>query len=522
MDNIINSQPGISSLPPAREQKPDVKPVAEEAVSSSDSVQISGPAGRSEKPALKELHIFHTNDIHGNIEPQTEKTVSEKAEVGGLSRMGAVVKKLRTEHPDSLLLNAGDMTQGSFESEISKGKPILDVMNYLHFDAVELGNHDFGWGPAALSGMIGEISSPVLGANVQSIETKSSIQGVKPSIMREVGGVKIGIIGVDTPKVPEYIRPEDLEGMTFPQPEEVVKNEMARLRKDGADLIIVLSHLGHKEDRDLASKIPGIDAIVGGHTHTALPEGDRVNDTLIVQAGCNNQYVGDLALTYDPSTRKIVSSSSRLIPITTDSVSPDPAIDKMIAPYLEESKKVGSEVVGEAGGEFKYSFKDVTPLGQHIADALREAAGADIALCSGKMLRAGLKQGPITKKALFNSYPNTEHIVRLKIKGEHIKDELEKRFASDSRAVILPSGFSFTVDKSRPDGDRITGITIGGKPMDMDKEYDLAVTDNQARYDTFKTATGISEKGTLRDAWFDYVKKHSPLANELDGRVSFS
>ncbi len=288
------------------------------------------------------------------------------------------------------------------------------------------------------------------------------------------------------------------------------------------DIIIIVSHLGTKDDRELAQKVPGIDVIVGGHTHDALLQGERVGDTIMVQAGCNNQYVGDLSLSIDPSTKKILSYSSRLIPVTTTTITPDPAIEKIIAPYLEAGKKAGAEVVGQALDDFRYSYKEVTPLGQHMADALRESAGAELALCSGKMLRAGLKKGDVTRKQLFNSYPNTEDVVRVKLQGKHIKEELESRFTDDSRAIILPSGFSFTVDKTRTNGDRITSITIDGRPMDLDKEYDIAVTDNQARYATFKTGKGLTTIGSLRDAWFTYVKNHSPLANELDGRITMA
>jgi len=488
-----------------------------------DSIDLKGKSQEPQKKAgTVDIHLLHLNDMHGNIEPQAEKGITSESPVGGLAYMASTVKQLRAEYPDSLLLNAGDMTQGSFESEISQGKPIMDVINYLGFDAVELGNHDFAMGRSALQAMIGHITAPILGANIQSIATSKTIDGVQPSLIKEVSGVKVGIIGVDTPKVPEYVKPEELVGMKFSKPESVVKEQIELLKRNGADIIVVLSHLGLPEDRELAKNVEGIDVIIGGHTHTALPEGEKVNGTIIAQAGCNNQYVGDLTLSIDTDTKKIKTHKNRLVTVMANKIKPDNNIEKMLEPYLKESARIGSEVVGKADGDFIYSYQKITPLGQHIADAARKAAGTQLSLVSGKMLRSGLKSGDITTKQLFNSYPNNEDLVSLKIQGKYIKEELEKRFATDSRAVIIPSGFSFNVDNSRPDGNRITSITVDGKPMDMEAEYDVAVTDNQARYPAFKTAKDIVTISTLKDAWFDYVKKSSPLSNSLDGRVTYS
>ncbi|MDQ7821810.1 MAG: bifunctional UDP-sugar hydrolase/5'-nucleotidase [Candidatus Eremiobacteraeota bacterium] len=485
----------------------------------SDAVTLSsGPSENKKQPV--ELNIIHVNDMHGNISPHVEKSVSAESPVGGLAHMGSVVKQVRDEHPGSLLLNAGDLLQGSFESEISGGKPVLEVINHLGFDAVELGNHDFAWGKSALFGLIGSLATPVLAANVIATDTGEPL--VNPSIMKEVKGIKVGIIGVDTPKIAEYVRPEEIEGMTFPGPEEPVKSQIARLKSLGADLIVVVSHLGLKDDRELAKKIPGIDVIVGGHTHSVLPQGEKVGDTIIVQAGCNNEYVGSLALSYDPESRKITDYRSTLIPVIADKIPADSQIEKILKPYIEAGEKAGKEIVGATQGEMKYSFTEPTPLGQHMADAIREAAGTKLALTSAKMLRAGLPAGEVTRRELFNSYPNTEAVVSVKIKGKHLKEELESRYASDSRAIMIPSGFSFTVDRSRPDGSRITSITINGAPFEPEREYDVGVTDNQARYPTFKTAREVKTKGTLRDAWFRYVKKHSPLTTTLDGRITLT
>ncbi|MHC9543257.1 MAG: bifunctional UDP-sugar hydrolase/5'-nucleotidase [Vulcanimicrobiota bacterium] len=526
MDRIERSQHSYLQSQGAVSAQKTGSPQAAVSEQQETPVDLIDLKGTSQKPPKKsgtvDIHLLHLNDIHGNIEPQIEKGITNESAVGGLAFMASTVKQLRAESPASILLNAGDIAQGSFESELSQGKPIMDVINYLGFDAVELGNHDFAMGRAALQTMIGHITAPILGANIQSIATSKTIDGVQPSLIKEVSGVKVGIIGVDTPKVPEYVRPEELVGMKFPEPEKVVKEQIELLKRNGADIIVVLSHLGLAEDRDLAKKVEGIDVIVGGHTHTALPEGEKVNNTIIAQAGCNNQYVGDLTLTIDTATKKIKTHRNRLVLVRADKIKPDAAIEKMLEPYLKESARVGSEVVGKADGDFSYSYQKITPLGQHIADAARKAAGTQLSLISGKMLRSGLKNGDITKKQLFNSYPNNEDLVSLKIQGKHIKEELEKRFATDSRAVIIPSGFSFNVDNSRPDGDRITSITVDGKPMDMEAEYPIAVTDNQARYPAFKTAKDIVTISSLKDAWFDYVKESSPLSNALDGRVTIS
>jgi len=156
--------------------------------------------------------------------------------------------------------------------------------------------------------------------------------------------VKVAIIGLDTTDVKRLLGEEMIKGLDFEAPEKTMNKYLPEVKEKGADLVIVLSHLGFEEDKKLAQAVPGIDFIVGGHTHTELPQGHKEGDTFIVQAGSNSKYVGNLEISLDPASKKIVGSSASLIPITSDQVKPDPEIQNILKPYIEEANKIGSRL----------------------------------------------------------------------------------------------------------------------------------------------------------------------------------
>ena len=205
--------------------------------------------------------------------------------MGGAAYLAAMIEAEKTRNPRGvILLSAGDMFQGTPISDVFQGRPVLEMMNGLHFDAMTLGNHEFDWGRTALAGIIESAAFPVLSANIVD-RAGNYLPGVRPYIIVERKGVKIAVIGLTTPETPYATKAENVKDLTFLDPAGVLPGLLAEVRRKGARLIVLLTHLGLDEDKRLAAAVKGIDVIVGGHSHTVVTDPVTVGRTIIVQAG---------------------------------------------------------------------------------------------------------------------------------------------------------------------------------------------------------------------------------------------
>jgi 2',3'-cyclic-nucleotide 2'-phosphodiesterase (5'-nucleotidase family) len=261
----------------------------------------------AKEPVPVDLTILHVNDTHGRILPYIEETAGGRQMVGGAAYLARMIEDKRSKNPGgTLLLSAGDMFQGTPVSNLFKGRSVTDVMNYLKFDGMAIGNHEFDWGMDVLRHLVASSGFPYLSANIRD-ESGRYLPGVKPYIIVERKKVKIAIIGMTTPEVPRITAPGRLKHMTVDRPEDILPRIIEKAKDEGHAIIIVLSHLGLDADKDLAQKIPGIHVIVGGHSHTALDNPVMVGNTIIVQAGAYGLYLGVLKLKIDPDTGKIIN-----------------------------------------------------------------------------------------------------------------------------------------------------------------------------------------------------------------------
>jgi 2',3'-cyclic-nucleotide 2'-phosphodiesterase (5'-nucleotidase family) len=203
-----------------------------------------------------------------------------------------MIMEERVKNPDgTILLSAGDMFQGTPVSNLFKGRSVVDVMNHLEFDAMAIGNHEFDWGIDSLKNFIANSRFPYLAANIRGARGRF-LPGVKPYIIIEKKNLGVAIIGLTTPDVPILTKPGRLRNLTAGRPADVLPRLIRKVRDEGACIVIILSQLGLDADRDLALEIPGIDVIVGGHSHTALHMPVVAGNTIIVQAGSYGLYLG--------------------------------------------------------------------------------------------------------------------------------------------------------------------------------------------------------------------------------------
>ena len=481
------------------------------------------------------VRILYVNDFHGFAEPY--KPLGSEEKLGGIAYLAGRVDLLRGERP-SLLLAAGDMIQGDNWANLFKGKSSIEVMNAMKFDAMVVGNHEFDFGQEVLRKRISEASFPVLGANVEGFGA------LEPYVIKEVGGVKVAIIGVLTADTPVSTDPRNVVGLKFDPPADAVRKYIGELRGK-ADIFVVLSHIGYSADRTLAEDVKGIDVIVGGHSHTKLETPVKVGGTIIVQAWEHAKALGVLDLTVVDG--RISGYQGHLEEIKPAMGGEDKTVMAIVGKYRDKVNKVLDEPIGTAEVDLdgENVRKMETNLGDLIADIMRKTSGADAALINGGSIRTSINKGQIRVKDVYSVLPFDNYIVAIKLTGAQIREALEHGVSAVERGegrFPQVSGITFTYLPSAPPGSRIRQVLIGGKPLEADREYSVATNDFLAAggdgYKAFGDAVRSSRdfavvggmmKGDklvysdagkwLRDVVIEYIKEHKSIAPVVEGRI---
>jgi len=482
-----------------------------------------------------QIRILHVNDFHGFAEPY--KPLGSDEMVGGIAYLAGRANEVREEKP-SLLLSAGDMIQGNNWANLSQGESVIELMNEMGFDAMVLGNHEFDFGQDVLRKRISEAKFPVLGANVDGLGH------LKPYIIKNLKGVKIGIIGVVTEDVSISTHPRNVVGLKFMSPIDTVEKYITEVRNK-ADLIVILSHIGYPVDRILADRVKGIDVIVGGHSHTKIEKPVKVGNTIIVQAWEHGKALGVLDLTVEDG--RILGFEGHLEEIKPRIGKEDKAALAMVEKYKQKVNAVLNERVGEA--EVDLDGENVrrreTNLGDLIADIMRHASGADVTIINGGGIRTSIKRGEIRVKDIYSVLPFDNYIVAIKLTGKQIRDALEHGVSAvEEEEGRFPqvAGLTFKYSPSDQRGSRVKEVLIARKPMETDREYTVATNDFLAAggdgYKAFGEAINASRdfsiiggmmKGErvvysdsgrwLRDVVVEYLKEMKRVAPTVEGRI---
>jgi 5'-nucleotidase/UDP-sugar diphosphatase len=482
-----------------------------------------------------ELRILYVNDFHGFAEAY--KPFGSQEPLGGVAYLAGKVKALREEKP-TLLLAAGDMIQGNNWANMSQGESVIELMNAMQFDAMVLGNHEFDFGKAELKKRMSEASFSILGANVEGLDQ------LKPFVIIKRGGVRTGIIGIVTEETPVATHPRNVSGIKFLTSADIVEKSVREL-KNQADIIIVLSHIGHAADRVLAEKVKGIDVIVGGHSHTKILKPVRIGETLIVQAWEHGKALGVLDLTIREG--KVVGYDGRLEEVRPQLGKGDQGILALVEKYERKVDTVLNARVGEAAIDMdgENVRRRETNLGNFITDIMRHASNADAALINGGTIRTSMKQGEVRIKDVYSVLPFDNYIVAITLTGKQIAEALEHGVSGVEQGegrFPQVAGLTFTYSPSAPKGKRIREILIAGKPLDPDREYSVATNDFLAvggdgyrsfaeavkSSKTFSVVGGMlqgekvvySDSGRwLRDVVVEYIKEKGTIAPRREGRI---
>jgi 2',3'-cyclic-nucleotide 2'-phosphodiesterase (5'-nucleotidase family) len=467
------------------------------------------------------MAIVHTNDTHGRI---------KEGDGVGFARISTFVNTLRADYgkENVLLLDAGDTLHGLPLVTATKGESALKVLEAMQYDAFVPGNHDFNYGQERLVEIANEASFPVLAANVTKQNGESLLE---PYVIKEVAGKKIGIFGLATAETVFKSHPNNTVGLTFEDNVTIAKQMVEKLSGQ-VDMIIGLVHLGVEGDFtsiEVAREVDGIDLLVDGHSHTVLKNGQLEGDTLIVQAGEYDKYIGKVNVYFKADGSFDIKAS--LVDVVTGRViAADPAITELIAEVEAKFDAETAMVLGKTPVKLDGERADVrtgeTNLGNLVTNAMMYVSGADVALTNGGGIRASIAAGDITKKDAITVLPFGNIVVTIDVTGQDILDALEVgvgAYPEASGGFAHVAGMSYTFDATKEKGSRITSVLVNGKPINPTKTYSLATNDFTASggdsYTMFAKYTTTGQYMALDEALIKYLQDKGLENTEVSGRV---
>lgn len=445
--------------------------------------------------------ILHTNDMHANIDK--------------MPYIATEIQKIKKQNPYVLVFSAGDMFTGNpiVDRYKEPGYPMIEFMNYLGYNVNALGNHEFDYGQENLNKRAEQADFPIICANIVTTDS-SVLKPLKPMTSFTIAdSITIGVLGliqVDADSLPAS-HPIKLGGLKFLDPL-TVANSYKNYR-DSFNIFICLSHLGIENDELLAKKVPVFDAIVGGHTHTLIKNGEKVKNTFIVQAGSRNSYIGVMTIKY--INGKVVSISDSMI-VVKQLKNADPELMKKLAVYNDNPEL--NKIIGFA----KNALSNENELGALITDAMIDTLHVDFAFENiGGIRLPEISQGDITAKTILELQPFSNTLVTIELTKKQIIDMITYAYNLQHINEIEISGgtFELYVD-SKNKLQKVIVYDKNGQELQNNKKYKVTTNDYMStafQLDFMKNAynTYIFDA----DATINYVIKHSPIDYEGINRV---
>ena len=432
------------------------------------------------------LRIIATNDLHGALEPRPDANGVLR---GGAAYAASVIEKARSECAqdcESILLDAGDMFQGTPVSNLAFGRPVVEYYNRMGYTASALGNHEFDWGTDTLRARMRDAKYAILGANV-SFADGHDVPWISDDTIVVRGKTKIGIVGISTPETATATLPANVKGFKFDDPATVIDAHAKSMRARGADVIVVITHEGGfcntkdgaetctGEVFDVAAKLTEkVDVIVSGHTHSLL--NTRVNGIPIVQARSSAQAVEVVDIPLDENGKPAGSAVAEVRPVNTSSLTAFAPVDSIVK---RASQRVAS-IVNRRVTTIRVALNrdgSQYALGNLVADAQRWAGKGDIAVTNNHGIRANLRAGEITYGTLFEIQPFANTLYRIRMTGAQVREYLEKLIAMDELQVHV-SGIAIGYNPDLSRGERITSLRLrAGRTLNENSFYNV-ITNN--------------------------------------------
>jgi len=494
------------------------------------------------------LHVIHINDLHSRIEPinRFDSTCNPEDNAagecfGGVARVITKINELREElaGENVIVLDAGDQYQGSLMYTTYKGDVEAEFAEIIGFDAMAVGNHEFDDGDEGLRKLTDNVSFPIVSGNIDVSSSNVLAGQVENHVVLEVGGQRIGIISALAVDTVETSSPSD--AVIFTDEVESLSADVATLEADGVDKIIALTHVGVTKDMMIAEQVAGVDAVVGGHSHTLMSNTDEdamayptmVGDVPVVQAYAYSKYVGHLVLEFDDAGN--VTSATGDTILLDASVAEDEAavarVAELAGPIEEMKTRVVAEATEAIEGDRSVCRAMECPMGNLVADAMLDRVadqGIQIAIQNGGGLRASIDAGEVTMGEVLTVLPFQNTLSTFEVTGATIVEALENgvgQIADGAGRFPQVAGMSFTVDQNAEPGSRISDVMVGGAPIDLAATYGV-VSNNYVRnggdgYGMFESAANAYDFGPdLADVTAEYMAANAPYQPYTDGRIT--
>ena len=507
-------------------------------------------------PERVQITILGTTDLHGNINPIDYYT--NKPDNRGFAKVATLIKRIRKEQPNTLLIDSGDTIQGSplesFHSRKNNMRtdPMMLVMNALNYDAMAVGNHEYNFGLKVLEKARGEAKFPWLSGNTYEKGTERT--HYKPYIVKDVAGVKIGILGLTTPGIPYWDNPPNYAGLEFRDPVVEARKWVETLRtKEKVDVVVIAMHMGLGEDLrtgeaspgqipheneaiSIAKEVPGVDVIFMGHTHREVSS-LYVNGVLLTQANHWGRHLAraDLYLQKEPTGWRVYAKSARTLP-TDDRVEPDGEVVKLAEPYDRQTQQWLERVVAQSPEDLTAEdarFRDTAIL-DLIQKVQLEAGKADVSMVASFNQQARIDKGPVTVRDVTELYVYENTLAVLEVTGQQLKDALEHsakyyntyEAGKTPRELIndkipaynfdIAEGVTYDLDISKPIGSRIQNLRFKGQPLSMTRKLRLATNNYRVNggggYTMYKNAPVVYRSGEeIRELMVDWMERNKTI-----------
>jgi 2',3'-cyclic-nucleotide 2'-phosphodiesterase (5'-nucleotidase family) len=484
------------------------------------------------------ISILHTTDLHGHILPTTD--YDGTPDVGGLARCATQIRRWQRKNRNTILIDVGDVYQGTEVSLRNKGQLMIDLFNHLRYDAWVIGNHEFDWGIDPFVRVLRASHMPVLAANTilegkaagQWTDSAHPFAKVQPYIVREIDGIRVAIVGITTPGMPFWFRPEYTRGLDFSYPVESVRRAINQAKAEGAHAIVLAGHMGLKmrsggDDfannvMSLTSEFPDVAVFLGGHTHQNIPS-RLTNNVLLTQADHYGIHVGRVDLVFDRNSKRLLQRQARC-EFMDSQVRLDHNVLSRAKSQLAASDAALATPIGELAESLSVHSQNGEPseverlIGAAMIECLTErGTKVDGALHGLFDDRNGLAAGAKTINDIWTIIPYENYLVTAELTAEEMKIVMEETYASHEPRSLL--GFNVRTT-GRGSARRVQSIlSDNGTPLERDRRYVIALNtfDSRSGGHRFMKLRSLLENSVTgcrahdvqtRDTLIDYFRRH--------------
>jgi len=507
------------------------------------------------------LIVVYSNDVHGGVDSSKAVFMNPEMppDLGGGASGARMIRQMR-EHAKKtgkgfLLLDTGDIFQGTLVGTNTRGEAVMRYMNEVGYDAWVIGNHEFDLGRDVCEALMKQAEFPTLSANIYDSTAAGITHFAQPYLLKDYGALKIGVVGITTSGTTRAAFEENVRKLYFAPETTSLAAYRDSVRALGADVVIAACHLGLPFSRweawddlerrekegwksgyvrnafELARRVDGIDILFAGDIHVGYQEPwvDPVTHTPCFQGYGRGTNLLAVEFEFDLHTKKLIgwkpfADDGTLVTLFTERFPRDRDVAETIDTVVARVEQGFNEKIGEAVAPILRSGEGETPLGNLVTDAMRWKLKGDLAITNKGGIRTDLPGGIITPRDVFNVLPFDNTLGAVNVSGAFFRELLEDKVAYGGSGLDV-SGAVVRVDRSKPRGERVVKLEIGGQPYDPAATYRLVTTDyllegnsGMEKLAALRSEAAVESGTYMRDAVIEYIQTHSPLEPKLDGR----